>query len=320
MNQLSSATGALTSQERARLHHHVRGSDLARVFGSQRRLTDLVAAHLDGAQSGVLDVVNCGADCGSKAGSLADEVPATVTRRDLEDCVGATGIKERIKVIVVLVQNHGFHSIGSLSESLGSQRFGTRYRYRDEVSGRLDGAPLPVVSWGDLSITVNVDTNTLSTGQLMVTTDAGVVRTGTVVCAAGPWSRAVGAMGGVDLPVQPLRRQILITEPLGDDLLASLPPSMPMTIDAASTFYLHREGPAVLLGMSYQDEEPGFRLGYSEDWLPALMAAVERRCPGNRWRRPRRARPGPQARRFRPGGSCPARPPRRSGRAAAPAR
>ena len=39
-----------------------------------------------------------------------------------------TAVQERVKVIVVLVQNHGFHSIGSLSESLGSQRFGTRYR------------------------------------------------------------------------------------------------------------------------------------------------------------------------------------------------
>ncbi|GAA2166819.1 3D-(3,5/4)-trihydroxycyclohexane-1,2-dione acylhydrolase (decyclizing) [Pedococcus bigeumensis] len=55
-----------------------------------------------------------------------------------------TAVQERVKVIVVLVQNHGFHSIGSLSESLGSQRFGTRYRYRDDISGRLDGAPLPV--------------------------------------------------------------------------------------------------------------------------------------------------------------------------------
>jgi 3D-(3,5/4)-trihydroxycyclohexane-1,2-dione acylhydrolase (decyclizing) len=55
-----------------------------------------------------------------------------------------TAVQERVKVIVVLVQNHGFHSIGSLSESLGSQRFGTRYRYRDDASGRLDGAPLPV--------------------------------------------------------------------------------------------------------------------------------------------------------------------------------
>ncbi|WP_457254487.1 3D-(3,5/4)-trihydroxycyclohexane-1,2-dione acylhydrolase (decyclizing) [Pedococcus sp. P5_B7] len=55
-----------------------------------------------------------------------------------------TAVQERVKVIVVLVQNHGFHSIGSLSESLGSQRFGTRYRYRDDSSGRLDGDPLPV--------------------------------------------------------------------------------------------------------------------------------------------------------------------------------
>ena len=43
-----------------------------------------------------------------------------------------TAVQERIKVIVVLVQNHGFHSIGSLSEELGSQRFGTSYRFRGE--------------------------------------------------------------------------------------------------------------------------------------------------------------------------------------------
>ena len=55
-----------------------------------------------------------------------------------------TAVQERIKVIVVLVQNHGFHSIGSLSESLGSQRFGTSYRLRDTSTGRLDGGLLPV--------------------------------------------------------------------------------------------------------------------------------------------------------------------------------
>lgn len=55
-----------------------------------------------------------------------------------------TAVQERVKVIVVLVQNHGFHSIGSLSEALGSQRFGTRYRYRDGTTGRLDGGKLPI--------------------------------------------------------------------------------------------------------------------------------------------------------------------------------
>jgi 3D-(3,5/4)-trihydroxycyclohexane-1,2-dione acylhydrolase (decyclizing) len=54
-----------------------------------------------------------------------------------------TAVQEGIKLIVVLVQNHGFASIGRLSESLGSQRFGTAYRYRGG-GGRLDGDVLPV--------------------------------------------------------------------------------------------------------------------------------------------------------------------------------
>jgi 3D-(3,5/4)-trihydroxycyclohexane-1,2-dione acylhydrolase (decyclizing) len=55
-----------------------------------------------------------------------------------------TAVQEGVPLVVVLVQNHGFASIGELSESLGSQRFGTRYRYRDAGSGRLDGDVLPV--------------------------------------------------------------------------------------------------------------------------------------------------------------------------------
>ncbi|MFD4504208.1 3D-(3,5/4)-trihydroxycyclohexane-1,2-dione acylhydrolase (decyclizing) [Streptomyces sp. NPDC058457] len=55
-----------------------------------------------------------------------------------------TMVSEGLKVIIVLVQNHGFASIGSLSEALGSQRFGTRYRYRNGDSGQLDGHVLPV--------------------------------------------------------------------------------------------------------------------------------------------------------------------------------
>ncbi|HET8641461.1 MAG TPA: 3D-(3,5/4)-trihydroxycyclohexane-1,2-dione acylhydrolase (decyclizing) [Pseudonocardiaceae bacterium] len=55
-----------------------------------------------------------------------------------------TAVAEGVKLTVVLVDNGGFASIGALSESVGSQRFGTAYRYRDAASGRLDGAPLPV--------------------------------------------------------------------------------------------------------------------------------------------------------------------------------
>ncbi len=55
-----------------------------------------------------------------------------------------TAVSEGIKLVIVLIDNHGFSSIGALSESLGSQRFGTRYRYRDPVTGMLDGGYLPV--------------------------------------------------------------------------------------------------------------------------------------------------------------------------------
>ena len=54
-----------------------------------------------------------------------------------------TALAEGIKIIVVLVVNHGFQSIGALSESVGVERFGTKYRYRSS-SGQLDGEKLPI--------------------------------------------------------------------------------------------------------------------------------------------------------------------------------
>jgi 3D-(3,5/4)-trihydroxycyclohexane-1,2-dione acylhydrolase (decyclizing) len=54
-----------------------------------------------------------------------------------------TAVQEGVKLVVVLVQNHGFASIGNLSESVGAQRFATRHRFRTG-SGGLDGEFLPV--------------------------------------------------------------------------------------------------------------------------------------------------------------------------------
>ena len=55
-----------------------------------------------------------------------------------------TAVQERIALTIVLLDNHGFASIGGLSESVGSGGFGTRYRYRDPATGELDGGVLPV--------------------------------------------------------------------------------------------------------------------------------------------------------------------------------
>ncbi|HET8594097.1 MAG TPA: FAD-binding oxidoreductase [Intrasporangium sp.] len=107
-----------------------------------------------------------------------------------------------------------------------------------------------------------------------VDTEAGRVETGAVVCCAGAWSRAVGEWFGVDLPVDPVRRQIIVTEPIAD-----LDRTMPMTIDFSTTFYFHEEGQGMLVGMSDQNETPGFKLGRGDEWLPGLAEAIERRAP-----------------------------------------
>lgn len=55
-----------------------------------------------------------------------------------------TAVAEGIKIIVVLIQNHGYASIGHLSETVGSERYGTKYRYLDETQSFENGDPLPV--------------------------------------------------------------------------------------------------------------------------------------------------------------------------------
>ena len=108
-----------------------------------------------------------------------------------------------------------------------------------------------------------------------VRTAGGRIETDTVVCATGAWSREIGGWVGVDLPVTPLRRQILVTDPV-----PGLAPDTPFTIDFGTSFYFHREGKGLLLGMSDPHEAPGFRMGRSEDWLLGLGEVMERRTPG----------------------------------------
>jgi sarcosine oxidase subunit beta len=117
---------------------------------------------------------------------------------------------------------------------------------------------------------IELDGRTISA----VRTSQGTIRADSVVCAAGPWSAAIGAMVGVDLPVVPLRRQILTTEPVD-----GLDPRTPFTIDFGTSFYFHGEGRGLLLGMSDPDETPGFKLQRDDAWLARLGAVIEHRAP-----------------------------------------
>lgn len=100
----------------------------------------------------------------------------------------------------------------------------------------------------------------------------GVVQTRMVLNAAGPWAGLVGQMAGVQIPIVPLRRQMFTTNPLKE-----VPEDFPFVIDFAQSLYFHREGEGLLIGMSNQNEKPGFDQNVDEEFeFLNLEAAIER--------------------------------------------
>jgi len=105
-----------------------------------------------------------------------------------------------------------------------------------------------------------------------VITNKGVVSTRTIVNACGPWSSLVGAMAGVNLPISPIRRQMMTTSALPE-----IPSDFPFVIDFAKSLYFHREGDGLLTGMSNQNEKPGFDQNVDEDFeLLTLEESIAR--------------------------------------------
>lgn len=105
-----------------------------------------------------------------------------------------------------------------------------------------------------------------------VETERGHVACEHVVNAAGPWAGEVGKYVRLEIPIQPVRRQMVTTTPLPD-----IPDDFPFVIDFAQSLYFHREGEGLLTGMSNREQEPGFDQGLDDDWeANALEAAMER--------------------------------------------
>lgn len=107
--------------------------------------------------------------------------------------------------------------------------------------------------------------------------EAVLLRGGRIACrqivdAAGPWAAQVGGFVGLDIPVRPVRRQMVTTTPIPE-----LPPDFPFLIDFARSLYFHPEGEGLLTGMSNPNQVPGYDQSLDEDWeLAALEAAMQR--------------------------------------------
>jgi sarcosine oxidase subunit beta len=119
-----------------------------------------------------------------------------------------------------------------------------------------------------------------------IRTAKGVVETGTVVCAAGVWSPDLARTAGVELPVQPVWREVVTTAPV-----EGLPARIPLTVDFTTGLYFHREGPGLLIGMADRSQQPGFDAPTDPAWLERVIGVAERRAPsllemglGSGWR------------------------------------
>jgi sarcosine oxidase subunit beta len=107
-----------------------------------------------------------------------------------------------------------------------------------------------------------------------VETTDGEVQCDSFINAAGPFAADVGQMVGVELPITPLRRQMLVTTPL-----PQVPADFPFVIDFASGLYFHREGPAILTGMANPDEPPGIDERVDLEWEAYQLGMAVRRMP-----------------------------------------
>jgi sarcosine oxidase subunit beta len=107
-----------------------------------------------------------------------------------------------------------------------------------------------------------------------VVTKKGRIETPVAVDAAGPWMASVGRMVGVDLPVQPYRRQIFVTHPF-----PAIPDPVPMVIDFKPSFYFRKEGPGILMGMTDNAEPSSFNTNVDWNFLEQVVEKAVHRAP-----------------------------------------
>jgi sarcosine oxidase subunit beta len=111
-------------------------------------------------------------------------------------------------------------------------------------------------------------------GVSAVTSTQGAIATRTVVCAAGAWSAEIGKMAKVDLPVEPLRRMLVPTEPFD-----KISHAAPMTIDMASGFHFRPESLGLLMAWNDPDERPSFNTDFDRPFIEKILARGVNRFP-----------------------------------------
>jgi len=119
----------------------------------------------------------------------------------------------------------------------------------------------------DIRLEVGVTAVRVSGGRVVgVTTGEGAVDAPVVVNAAGPWAGVLARTAGVELPIEPVPRNVVTTGPF-----PGRPERRTLVIDAETSFYLHREGAGALMGMGDPAERPSFDTAPDERFIAETM-------------------------------------------------
>jgi len=128
-----------------------------------------------------------------------------------------------------------------------------------------------VITWLETEVT-GID---VKSGRVAgVQTSRGYVSTHAVVNAAGPWASGVARLAGVDIPVEPLRRQIVKTESF-----SQLSAKLPMVIDMSSGFHFRPEGTSFLLAWPDPEQTYGFRTDFDYGFIEKILTRAVSRVP-----------------------------------------
>ena len=126
-------------------------------------------------------------------------------------------------------------------------------------------------------IETSVEANAITLNDARVAgvrTSRGEISAPVVVNAAGAWAGRLSATAGIDLPLDPIPRHVVVTAEF-----PGAPDRRTLVVDIDSSFYFHREGPGVLMGMGSPHEEPSFETivdqrFISEELLPTAVRVL----------------------------------------------
>jgi sarcosine oxidase subunit beta len=170
--------------------------------------------------------------------------------------VAANELQRRLGVEAELLTPH---EAGGLAPGISLEGLvGATYGPADGIadpSGLTHGyATLARAAGAELEFGVEVTAIRTAAGDVTgVETSAGAIDAPVVVNAAGPWAGLLASTVGVELPLEPIPRHVLVTSGF-----RGAPERRTLVIDAASSFYFHREGAGVLMGMGDPNERASF--------------------------------------------------------------